>query len=261
MGLATTDARPQTTIVLIDLDTDKQQWLTPDISQIATDTGSDPSVTSLRFGQDDQTLFVGTRNGVLVRMKLDQSPPAVSCAYASRGGALVRLSKDGRYCVTATSRQQKQSGEHDERIRCFDATTLEQLGVSEFNERVRSLSIAPDGSRMAISPDNADDDQPRSFEHSLPGLEPLRTFPDHNAEYHPLGHAIFTGQNATYNRFHFDKTYDVSVYLPGRSLSWQPHRVPTFQHYQLSNNGELLTAAVPAEKCIHFWREAERLPL
>ncbi len=142
VGLATTDASPWTTIVLVDLDTDAEQWLTPDIIPIAKEIGGDPGVTSLRFGQDDDTLFIGTRNGLLLRLSLNQSPPLVKYAHASRGGVLARPSADGRYCVTVTSRQQKLPGQHDERMRCFDATTLEELGVSEANERFTSLSIA-----------------------------------------------------------------------------------------------------------------------
>ena len=260
VGLATTELQPQTTIVLIDLETDQQRWLTPDLSQMAMEIGSDPSVTSLRFGQDDDTLFVGTRNGWLLRLQLDRSPTAIKFARASRGGVLVRLSKDGRYCVTATSRQQKLPGEHDERVRCFDATTLEQLGVSEFNERVRSLSIAPDCSRLSISSDILDMDPAESIEHSLPSLERLRVIPGENALYHSQGHAIFTGKNATYNRFHIETPFDAAVYLPDRSLAWQPHRVPTFQPFQIADDGRLLAAAVPAEKSIYFWREAEAIP-
>ncbi len=261
VGLASTDTRQQTTVVLIDLDTDEQRWLTPETIHVAAGNGSDPSVTSLRFGQDDNTLFVGTRNGLLLRLLLDQSPLAVTGTQASLGGVIVRLSKDGRYCVTATCRQQKQPGEHDERMRCFDAQTLEQLGVSESNQRVKSLSIAPDSSRMSISWDIPDANPPESIEYSLPSLEPLRTLPGENAEYHPLGHAVFLGRNATYKRLVFEKPDDAAIYLPGTSLAWTPHRVPTFQHFQLADNGAMLTASAQADNSIFFWREAEAIPL
>lgn len=260
VGLATDDKRKRLTVLLLDLETDELRWLEPDTSHVAAENGSDPSVTSLRFGQDDDTLFVGTRNGLLLRLGLAQSPPAVTCTRASLGGVLVRLSSDGRFCVTATSRQQKQPGEHDERIRCFDAKTLEQIGMSEANQRVQTLSIAPDGSRMLISWDTFDANPPESIEYSLPGLEPLRTIPGENAEYHPLGNAVFTGGKTTYKRFNLEKPYEAFVYLIGPSLAWQQRRVPTFQHFQLADNGALLAASAMAEKCICFWREAEAIP-
>ncbi len=260
VGLATTDDRPATTIVLVDLETAQQQWLTPDIGPIVKEIGGDPSVTSLRFGQDDNTLYVGTRNGLLLRLSLDQSPPAVKSVQASRGGVLARLSRDGRYCVTVTSRQQKLPGEHDERMRCFDATTLEQLGVSEANERATSLSIAPDGSRISTSWDIPLGDPPFSTEYSLPTFKPLRTFPGYNAEYHPLGHAVFTGDNAIFKRINRERPYETATYLPGTTLSWTPHRIPTFQYFQVSGGGTILSASSQADNCIFFWREAESMP-
>ncbi len=163
----------------------REQWLTPDIIPIAKEIGGDPGVTSLRFGQDDDTLFIGTRNGLLLRLSLNQSPPLVKYAHASRGGVLARPSADGRYCVTVTSRQQKLPGQHDERMRCFDATTLEELGVSEANERFTSLSIAPHGSSISVALDTPDETRPESLEYSLPDFTRLRTFSGVNAEYHP----------------------------------------------------------------------------
>ncbi len=152
-------------------------------------------------------------------------------AHASRGGVLARPSADGRYCVTVTSRQQKLPGQHDERMRCFDATTLEELGVSEANERFTSLSIAPHGSSISVALDTPDETRPESLEYSLPDFTRLRTFSGVNAEYHPLGHAIFTGEHATYKRIHFNKTQDTATYLPGQR---SPRLHIAFQPFSIS---------------------------